>query len=186
VELSVGLAALVVSIVSLFVARHQAQVMDRQLAASVWPLLEYSTSNVTPDGVPRAVLSLRNTGIGPLRVRSFRVTLDSQPIGSLRDLRRHCCDSDTAALRRLTIVTSYIGGRVLPAGEGFDAITVRYDSTVAEPFRRLQKGLTGVHVRFCYCSVLDDCWVRESRSFEADPTPVPSCAEEMRGRQFVL
>src|SRR3954465_1312868 len=89
VELSVGLAALVVSVASLFVARHQAQVMDRQLAASVWPLLEFSTSNATTEGLPRMALMLRNTGIGPLRIRSFRVTYEGQAISNGTDLITH-------------------------------------------------------------------------------------------------
>lgn len=186
VELSVALAAVVVSVASLFVARHQAQVMDRQLAASVWPLLEYSTSNITPTGAPRAVVTLRNVGVGPLRIRSFRVALASQPIGGFRDLVDRCCRSDSVALRRLTIVSSYVGGRVVPAGEGFDAITVPYDSAAAEPFRRLQRALLRLDVRYCYCSVLGDCWVRESGTFGADPTPVSSCAEETKEKQFQL
>ena len=186
IELSVALAAVVVSVASLFVARHQAQVMDRQLAASVWPLLEYSTSNVTPTGVPRAVMSLRNAGIGPLRIRSFRVTRDQQAIGGFGDLVKGCCRSDTAAIRRMTIVTSYVGGRVLPAGEGVEAIAVAFDTTSAAPFRRLQRAMLDVDVRLCYCSVLGDCWVRESSSFSADPTAVASCADEMKERQFEL
>ena len=62
VELSVGLAALVVSVASLFVARHQAQVMDRQLAASVWPLLEYASSDIAPDGGRRCICETRASG----------------------------------------------------------------------------------------------------------------------------
>ena len=60
VELSVALTALVVSIGSLLVARHQAQVMDRQLAATVWPLLSvvlayaYASAVAVSDDRPEA------------------------------------------------------------------------------------------------------------------------------------
>src|SRR3954468_18419112 len=112
VEISVALAALVASVASLFIARHQAQVMDRQLAASVWPLLEFSSSNATPEGAPRIALTLRNTGIGPLRIRSFRVTYKGKALGGSTDLIDQCCVRDTAALRRMAIITSFVGGRV--------------------------------------------------------------------------
>jgi hypothetical protein len=186
VELSVGLAALVVSVVSLFVARHQAQVMDRQLAASVWPLLEYSASDLTPEGEKRAALRLRNTGVGPLRIRSFRATYDGQPVTSGTELIEHCCARDTGVIRSMRIVSGYIGGRVLPAGEGFNFIEVRYDSATAGAYADLRTGLRKLRARYCYCSVLDDCWVRESHVQDADPVPVASCDRERREKQFTL
>jgi hypothetical protein len=186
VELSVGLAALVVSVASLFVARHQALVMDRQLAASVWPLLEFSSSNVTTEGLPRMALTLRNTGIGPLRIRSFRATYDGRAISNGTDLITRCCERDSAAIRQMAIVTSYIGGRVVPANEGFDFIAVRFDSTYAPAFRDLQRALAKIEVRYCYCSVLDDCWIRESTHADDDPVPVKSCDEERRARQSTI
>src|SRR3712207_3418692 len=46
IELPVAPTALAVSTASLFVARHHAQVMARQLAASVWPLVGCAASDV--------------------------------------------------------------------------------------------------------------------------------------------
>jgi len=186
VELSVALAALIASVASLFIARHQAQVMDRQLAASVWPLLEYTHSGVTSDGKLRAAISLRNTGIGPLRIRSFRATYDGKPVGDFSDVIEHCCLRDTATLRHMPIVSSYIGGRVVPAGEGFDFISVHYDTAFAQAYHHLEGGMRKLEARYCYCSVLDDCWVRESEHADADPTPVPNCDAEHRAKQFQI
>jgi hypothetical protein len=129
---------------------------------------------------------LRNTGIGPLRIRSFRMTYEGQAIGNATDLITRCCKEDSAAISRMPIITSYIGGRVVPAGEGFDFISVRFDSAFAPAFRDLQRALSKVEVRYCYCSVLDDCWIRESEHADADPLPVASCSEEHRARQFTL
>jgi hypothetical protein len=186
IELSVACAALVASIASLFIARHQAQVMDRQLAASVWPLLEFTRSSMTAEGTRRASLRLRNTGIGPLRIRSFRVTYDGKLLGGGSELIEQCCLRDTAALRHMGIVTSYIGGRVVPAGEGFDFISVRYDTGYVQAYQDLERGLRTIHARYCYCSVLNDCWVRETQHEEADPTPVSDCNAEHRAKQFQI
>lgn len=78
VELSAALTAVVASIGSLLIARHQAVVMDRQLAAQVWPLVEFGTSNLTEDGKPQLSLDLSNVGVGPTRVRSALLPDTSQ------------------------------------------------------------------------------------------------------------
>ena len=49
-DLIVGGSAIVIAVISLAVALRQSQIMERQLAASVWPYLQYHTSNATDDG----------------------------------------------------------------------------------------------------------------------------------------
>ena len=65
VELSVALSAAVISLVSLFIAQRQTRLMNRQLAASVWPVVGYASSNRSETGERRITLNARNDGVGP-------------------------------------------------------------------------------------------------------------------------
>lgn len=49
-------AGLARAVGSLLIARHQAAIMDRQLAAPVWPPVEDGTSNLRDDGRPQRSL----------------------------------------------------------------------------------------------------------------------------------
>ncbi len=186
IELSVALTALVVSIASLFVARHQARVMDRQLAASVWPLVEYGTGNVGEGGEPRISLGVRNSGVGPTRIRSFRVTYAGTPVRSAGDLLRRCCVRDSAATARAGIrtVTNGVQGRVLAAGDRLTFLTLPRGPNRADLYDAFDRERFKVDVRACYCSVLDDCWVVASADQGAEPARVDSCAEERKAPQY--
>ncbi len=182
IELSVALTALVVSVGSLLVARHQAQVMDRQLAATVWPLLEYETSNLGDDGRPRLSLALRNSGVGPTRVRSVRVAYQGRAVGDAGDLLRACCTAAIDTTREVNSVTSDVRGRVIAAGRHIDFLVLPPDSAQRALFRAFNRARFDVDVRVCYCSVLDECWVRTSEDDE--PAPVASCAAEAKAPQY--
>lgn len=184
VDFSVALTALVVSVASLFVARHQAQVMDRQLAASVWPVIKYAFSNTGPDGAPLVTLGLTNSGVGPARIQSFRVTYDGRPMRSADDLGRACCRVDTLPAGAVQGRSSYVVGRVASVGEHFDFLTARFDAAHRGSHATLSDALSRgrVGVRVCYCSVLDDCWV--STGAEREPEPVASCAAEQAAPQY--
>ena len=49
-DLTLALSAMFVSIVSLAVAVHHGNAMDRLVAANSWPFLMYSTDNMDPQG----------------------------------------------------------------------------------------------------------------------------------------
>lgn len=184
VELSAALTAVVVSVGSLFVARHQAEVMDRQLAAQVWPLVEYGTSNLSDDGQSRLSLELSNSGVGPTRVRSVRLTYRGRPVRSARELLRTCCLAAMDTTRQVGAVTSDVTGHVLTAGKTVHFLVVPPEAAQRALFRAFNRERFEVAARVCYCSVLDECWVMSSSEGNADPTRVPSCAEEQKAPQY--
>lgn len=185
VELSVALTAVVVSVASLFVSRHQAQVMDRQLAASVWPMMEYLTGN-TGDSGPQMVLGVSNSGIGPARIRSFRVLYRGKPAPDAGSLLQSCCGLVHGM--PLSINTSGVAGRLLQQGNSiiFLRMSQPPDTLPAmrAVFERLGQARLELDVRTCYCSVLGDCWTVSSKHDDEDPAPVSSCRDEQRLPQF--
>ena len=82
-DLIVGASAIVIALVSLVVASRQSHTMERQLAASVWPYLQYDTSNASPDGKPIMSFSVENVGVGPARVHTVTMRYDGKPIAEL-------------------------------------------------------------------------------------------------------
>ena len=60
-DLTLALSAMFVSLVSLAVAVHHGNAMDRLVAANSWPFLMYSTDNLDPQGNPRISLRVENS-----------------------------------------------------------------------------------------------------------------------------
>lgn len=184
VELSAALTAVVVSFGSLLIARHQAQVMDRQLAATVWPLVEFGTSNMGDDGKVRASLDLGNSGVGPTRIRSLRLTYKGRPVRGPAELLRACCRAAIDTSRTVATTTSDITGRVLPAGRTVAFLIIPPDTLQRALYGTFNRERFAVKARVCYCSVLDECWVMDSTERDADPRRVDSCAAEQKAPQY--
>jgi hypothetical protein len=63
---------------------------------------------------------------------------------------------------------------VMPAREDIDFLSFPADQNKPEVFEALNKERFHIHIRACYCSVFEECWVKDSRV--SRPTPVPQCA----------
>ena len=80
--------AVIVSLASLSVAWRQSRLMERQLAASVWPALELTNSNEAPGG-QEITLGLRNGGIGPARIRAFELSYEGKALKTWWEAHGH-------------------------------------------------------------------------------------------------
>jgi hypothetical protein len=171
--------ALVVSVASLWVAYRQSALMERQLAASVWPSLAYDSGNVAADGRPVVNLGLHNGGIGPARIRAFELSLGGTALRGSQALLDVACGPGRPTA---TTLTSPVRG-ILPAGQQLDFL--RVDKAQVDPaiWRCLDQVRFKLEGRVCFCSALDDCWSVGLR--DPEPSPVPSCAEAARRPQYV-
>ena len=79
-DLTLALSAMFVSVVSLAVAVHHGNAMDRLVAANSWPFLMYSTSNKDAQGQRFISLNIENVGVGPARVQTFEVWWQGEPV----------------------------------------------------------------------------------------------------------
>jgi hypothetical protein len=71
-DLTLALSAMLVSIVSLAVAVHHGNAMDRLVAANSWPFLMYDTDNIDPQGHRRILLKVEMPASGRLAFRRSR------------------------------------------------------------------------------------------------------------------
>ena len=141
----VGLCALGVSVYQASLMRQQQEELTAQRKAEVWPHLEFGVSN--PGDAFKFILV--NTGIGPARIQTIKMTLDEKPVLDWASLLR-----DINHTGSYNYFHSQINGRVLRAGDQIDALTL--EGSIADS---VQANLHQIQASFCYCSVYDDCWI---------------------------
>src|SRR5262245_64176986 len=107
--------AVVVSLISLWVAFSANNTQERLLAASVWPTLEYGTGNRDDQGRDLIIMEIDNNGVGPARLRGVQVLYKGEVVPNSVALLRLCCG--LAENAPVQTVTSGTRGRVLKAGD---------------------------------------------------------------------
>jgi hypothetical protein len=179
-DMVVALSAVCVSIASLWVALRADRTQERLLAASVWPVLLYETSNYvespTP-GEPKNVIrfTITNAGVGPARLRWFDFYYRGKSLRNGHVLVAQCCDRTKKGALSRAMITNYMQGRILVAREAIHFVEAPRNSSNAAAYAILDRERGKVYVRACYCSVLDDCWLFDSRRNQ--PAAVRNCPQ---------
>ena len=191
-DISLGLSAMFVSMVSLAVAIAHGHTMDRMaqanermveangrmVQASSWPFVEFSTHNVDERGSPKVRLVLTNVGVGPARVETFELWWKGQPMASAEALLNACCVTPSAKPVQQTTAVISVGQTapsILRAGAHVDFLGIA-ESRPGELWNKFNVERDHITVRVCYCSVFDECWTGSGVTTKADrvdscPTP---------------
>lgn len=178
-DISLALSAFFVSLVSLGLAIHNGRTMEKLVAANSYPNIDIEPGNRFDfgDGLglrPAVYLSVANTGIGPARMRSLQLSWQGKPAADLAALVALCCAAeDAAALPRMDYWKSGdLRGYMLAAGQSVNLYA--WPEALGDPrWTRLNELREKVGLEVCYCSVFDECYVRDSGHRE--PTPVKAC-----------
>jgi hypothetical protein len=182
-DISLALSAFLISLISLAVAIHHGKTMDRLVASNSYPNVDIDSSNLTDLGdgrgrVPMLSISLENTGIGPARLRTVELSYAGKPVDTLAALLATCCTSPgDGTLPKLNYEYSgELAGAMLRAGG--ERALFRWRGSADDPrWARLDKLRERVRVRVCYCSVFDECYLRDNERSEpehAASCPVPA------------
>lgn len=174
-ELVVGASAIMLSVVSLFVAISANRTQERMLAASVWPSMIFGSSNISrDDGSPEIALDLLNRGTGPARIRWVELAHRGKPMATAGDLLQACCGGMPKSRGDVhPIIGSGIQRRVFGAEEWVSFLRMPLARVPQETFDAFDRERHQVRLRACYCSVLDDCWLLDSELEE--PRAVSAC-----------
>lgn len=173
-DMLVAVSAVVISVVSLFVAQRADRTQERLLAASVWPYVEFTTSNFV-NNKHIVALTLRNAGVGPARIRWMTLQYKNKQLSDPRALFQTCCDAQSSRALAKTLVTSTVTHTVLVPHESRDFILVTPDPQDKIAFVALDHARNKIHVEVCYCSVLGDCYLLDNASDDNDPASVKNC-----------
>jgi hypothetical protein len=188
-DMTLALAALFTSVVSLWLALEHGHDMAKLVQANSYPYLQIGQSDVEQDGVTEVSrLEVINEGVGPARIADVRVTVDGKPVRDLNHLLDACCapgylastGPDFAGIHKGEILKSTAIDRMVRAGQSFDMIHWKTTPANRAVSRRLLDQLGGrVRVSLCYCSVFDECWTRAlgdhvpERAKICPPDPMP-------------
>ena len=169
VEVSAAVCAVAISGASLFIALRQNALMEKQISASTWPVLEFGSSNLDDQNNPEISFEIRNAGLGPAKVRSFQVSYDGKPVTNSRQLLEQCC-TDGNKLAKIDLVTSGVNHAIITANERIHFLRLRPTPEIQPIWQKLNTERMKVRVQACYCSALDECWRMDSANEEQERT----------------
>lgn len=178
-DISLALSAFLVSIISLWLAVHHGQTMEKLVASNSYPNIDVDFSNGIGFEQRGYVLSLQNTGIGPARIQSVTAQFQGKPVTGLRDMLAVCCDYDPALAKLQYFNIDDVRGALIPAGRGVELFRwprSGVEGELAAVFDRFDRHRAELEVTVCYCSVFDECYRRSSSGRE--PVSVEACPVE--------
>ena len=159
-----SMAAAVGAICAVAIAVYQAALAREQQRASAWPFLYQSNSYLTGQAYTRQI---ENQGVGPARVRSFRVLVDGKPAHDWNAVVRALINQPDSGL----VYSSFSRRSVIPAGATRVLLTIPPGNQARAFWQAAQTRLATV---VCYCSVYNECWEDDGRASE--PVQLSACA----------
>jgi hypothetical protein len=176
-DIVLGVSAVVISMISLFLAIQHGRVMEKMVQANTWPHVEagYSTGNA--DGTPHVTIWVINKGVGPARVDSLEVFYEEIAQADPNELLKSILKPSDPS-RHFHVIQSDVLESVLSARDSVNVVDLDPRDFDPAEYSRVQKAVQKLQMRVCYCSVLEDCWIldtrrRPTRAVEIKACPVP-------------
>ena len=179
--MTVAVAAVFISVVSLAVAILHGRTMERMaeanarlVAANSWPFVQYGAGWGTTDGVTRVHMQVFNSGVGPAKIESAELMWKGVAYRGSREFLEACCGFDPAA--GTAFDSDGFAGYVLRAGTNVRFLQF---SKQADPavFAALQQVVLSrdLQLNVCYCSIFDECWQGDLTALNLKPKQVEAC-----------
>jgi hypothetical protein len=171
-DVTLGVSAVFISLMSLFLAIQHGRVMEKMVQATTWPyvMVRFSTSN--PDGSPHVRLLVANKGVGPAKVESLEVFYhDTAQPGGEALLQAILQPADK---HHLPFLQSDVVNSVMAANDDVAIIDLQAANFTPQENETLRAAMPELSFRVCYCSVFDECSVLDTRK-ELRPEPVNAC-----------
>lgn len=151
---SIGTAlALVISIMALGVSMYEANLMREQQSAMVWPYLTVD-KNYSGRGFS---FEAKNNGTGPAIIKSMEVRYRDTLMADYDELLDAIKPNRKIGYDILRM--GDLNETVMKAGEEREVFNMPWNDET----REMSKEMMYVTVKVCYCSVLGDCWVFDSK-----------------------
>lgn len=177
-DISLGVAATVVSLVSLWLGLHSAHSMEKLVAANSYPYLELMRSTSTLPLAGNSVFrkkveyELVNNGIGPARIEWVQLNFKGKPVRDLTELLDVCCAGPARDIDGINHRGGVASALVRP-GSSLVMFTWNEPKTTNPTFEALHRQMNDITYSFCFCSVFDDCYMRADNGVK--PEPVKHC-----------
>ncbi|MCC2954012.1 hypothetical protein LK542_00100 [Massilia sp. IC2-477] len=177
-DITLGVAAGVVSLVSLWLGLHSAHSMEQLVASNSYPYLEIgrSTHVIPQNGAESEIrrkfeYELLNEGIGPARVEWVELTYKDKPMRDMQALVEACCSKDAKGNGLHT--RGNVSNALIRPGASLVMMSWVEPNTPSVQFDGLHEAMKHIDLSACYCSVFDECY--ERRNDGTKPKPVEQC-----------
>lgn len=179
----IAVAALVTSVVAVWVAWDESRVQRASQRASFMPILqvEVGLQGTTNEYAAAATLRVANAGTGVAFIESAALSVGEARVTDYQTLASALFTPRLASLADLSWET--LRGYIQPQ-QTKEALTFRWPITqetlsLFEAYRDnvLVDRLAGFSLRLCYCSLFGECW-RSSSDSTSRPQPVRACASD--------
>ncbi len=168
-------SALLVSVISLWLAIGHGHTMEKLVAANSWPNIE-NVNAIEPRAAGMAFsLGFRNSGVGPAFVETIEVWQGGRPVASVRDVLRSVVDAAGYRGKPLILAGSNIVGSVVPSRDTVRVLDVTLPGLAKSSAATLLPINAGLRVRVCFCSVFEECYVADSAAARQRPRRVDAC-----------
>lgn len=155
----ISISAMITAIIAVVIGVVELQTNREFQRLSVQPYLELSNSN--RNGYERILI---NTGLGPAKIVTVDVDIDGDKITNWKEAIAKITGDDQSPI-------TYSGiwkGRQVRAGELITLLQISKKETAERFFMDSSK----VKINLCYCSIYNDCWLKQNRR---EPTAIDNC-----------
>ncbi|MBB4659370.1 hypothetical protein [Parvularcula dongshanensis] len=174
----IALAALVTSVVAVFVAWDESRLLRKSQRAAFMPILEVQTTLSTAADDLRVSIEVRNSGNGVAYVKSADLLIDAEPAEDYQAFASAILPPSLARSADFSWAT--LRG-YYQANESQKAMTFRWPENEENREDFLAFLATGAQaaqekmaLSLCYCSVFGECWTT-SMDEEEPPEPIAEC-----------
>jgi hypothetical protein len=168
-------SALLVSAISLYVAVHHGQTMEKLVEANSFPNIEVgaSVSDGARPGTMDLKIAFENTGVGPARVETVEFWDGAKPIVSADQILQAIKAGGDGRPLDARLGGDTVVGSLVGLGKTRDLVSLEMDSATWEgPTVRFMERFRS---RVCYCSVFEECYVTDSNTDRGRPRYVKKC-----------
>ena len=173
-DVTLGVSAVFISLMSLFLAIQHGRVMERMVEASTWAFVTVNFSNADLTTFSNHTrLTVMNKGVGAAKVEDLEVFYKGVAQPGPRALMAAVLGPDAKDIHGY--IKSDVQGVVLSAKEEVNFLDFNVNSYSPEQYTTLTQAMSTLQFRACYCSVLDECAVFDSRKDSRQPEAVKAC-----------
>jgi hypothetical protein len=158
--LRIGIAAVVINIVTVSVYLYQAYIMQEQQHASAWPYVEWLPSF----NEETYFIEITNNGIGPAIIKNMNIQLDGKQVANLDSLFMQLIGTTY-----FPHLTSTVQNRVLPPGKSIRLFQINNNKWANIVFGQMQTHQFKMSI--CYASVYGDAWTSEGTEVKESKCP---------------
>jgi hypothetical protein len=178
IDMVVAACAIFMSLLSLAIAFNQTRMMRQQVAASSWPLVQYSSGNTDDQKHLVISLNVKNAGVGPAIIKQFTLRYGNRSYKNVFEFLADCCQYrvthfDPGVIEPGSPLTSPIEGTIIRPGDDNTFLSMPLAPENRAAWTKLDHARSQLSFDACYCSVLGECWRSNLRDIE--PESVDDC-----------